>query len=121
MKIANEEIFGPLLSVRSYGTLDETIYYINRHPKPLAAYYFGPSDANRKRFIERTYSGGVTINDVILHHAVEDMPFGGVGPVVWAITMAVMGLRLSAMQKALSQHRCDSIHCNWFRHPMGHA
>ncbi|MDB5969885.1 MAG: coniferyl aldehyde dehydrogenase [Hydrocarboniphaga sp.] len=79
MKIASEETFGPLLSIISYRQLDEAIEYINSHPKPLAAYYFGPADADRRRFIENTYSGGVTLNDVILHHSVEDMPFGGVG------------------------------------------
>jgi len=79
MKIASEETFGPLLSIRSYRTIDDAIDYINAQPKPLAAYYFGPFDADCRRFVERTYSGGVTINDVVLHHSIEDMPFGGVG------------------------------------------
>jgi hypothetical protein len=48
-------------------------------PRPLAAYYFRPDDAARRRFLDRSDSGGVTINDVIVHFAVAGMPFGGVG------------------------------------------
>ncbi|MET0451670.1 MAG: coniferyl aldehyde dehydrogenase, partial [Mycobacterium sp.] len=79
MRIMQEEIFGPLLPIVTYTYLDEAINQINSRPKPLAAYYFGPDDGDRQRFLDRTYSGGVTINDVTLHYTVAGMPFGGVG------------------------------------------
>jgi coniferyl-aldehyde dehydrogenase len=79
MRIMREEIFGPLLPVLGYRSLDDVIAHINAGPKPLAAYYFGPDDEARRRFLEGTYSGGVTLNDVTLHYTVPGMPFGGVG------------------------------------------
>jgi coniferyl-aldehyde dehydrogenase len=79
MRIMQEEIFGPVLPIVSYRSIDDAIEQINSRPKPLAAYYFGPDDAARQRFLARTYSGGVTINDVTLHYTVAGMPFGGVG------------------------------------------
>lgn len=75
-----EEIFGPLLPVRTYKAFDETIDYINGAPRPLAAYYFGTDKNEETAFLHRTTSGGVCINDVIFHIAQEDMPFGGIGP-----------------------------------------
>jgi coniferyl-aldehyde dehydrogenase len=79
MRIMQEEIFGPVLPIATYRRIDDAIDYINSGPKPLAAYYFGPDDVARQRFLDRTYSGGVTINDVTLHYTVAGMPFGGVG------------------------------------------
>ena len=78
--VMQEELFGPLLPIMTYSDFDETIRYINSQPRPLAAYYFG-SDGNEERAVlERTTSGGVCINDVIMHVMQEDLPFGGVGP-----------------------------------------
>jgi coniferyl-aldehyde dehydrogenase len=79
MRVMQEEIFGPVLPIVTYRRIDDAIEHINSGPKPLAAYYFGPDDAARERFLTRTYSGGVTINDVTLHYTVAGMPFGGVG------------------------------------------
>ncbi|MDT5008219.1 MAG: coniferyl-aldehyde dehydrogenase [Mycobacterium sp.] len=79
MRIMAEEIFGPVLPIATYANIDDAIEHINAGPKPLAAYYFGPDDEARQRFLARTYSGGVTINDVTLHYTVAGMPFGGVG------------------------------------------
>jgi coniferyl-aldehyde dehydrogenase len=79
MRIMQEEIFGPLLPVATYQHIDQAVAHINAGPKPLAAYYFGPDDDARQQFLRRTYSGGVTINDVVLHYSVVGMPFGGVG------------------------------------------
>lgn len=80
MKVMQEEIFGPILPVKSYGGVDEAIDYINAHPRPLGLYYFGSDAAEEARVLERTVSGGVTVNDVIYHVAQEDLPFGGIGP-----------------------------------------
>jgi len=79
-KCMEEEIFGPLLPIRTYKDFEETIAHINANPRPLAAYYFGKDSAEEKAFLTRTTSGGVCINDVIMHIMQEDMPFGGVGP-----------------------------------------
>ncbi|MBK7250420.1 MAG: coniferyl aldehyde dehydrogenase [Gammaproteobacteria bacterium] len=75
------EIFGPLLPVRTYRHIDEAIGFINRNDHPLALYYFGrPGSAELRQLLDRTQSGGVTINDIAAHTGCEDLPFGGVGP-----------------------------------------
>lgn len=76
--IMQEEIFGPLLPVMEFEQLDEAIQYINKHEKPLALYYFGTS-AHAKEVIAKTSSGGVCVNDTIMHIANAHLPFGGVG------------------------------------------
>ena len=80
MKLMQEEIFGPVLVVKTYDQLEEAIHYINERPRPLGLYYFGSDRAECKDVLQRTTSGGVTVNDVILHTSIEDMPFGGIGP-----------------------------------------
>lgn len=79
-KVMEEEIFGPLLPIRTYRDFEETIDYVNAHPRPLAAYYFGRDKAEEEAVLKRTTSGGVCINDVIMHVGQEDLPFGGIGP-----------------------------------------
>lgn len=80
MKIMQEEIFGPVLPIKTYHSLDEAIAYVNSHPRPLALYYFGHDDDDRRKVLSRTTSGNVTINGSLTHYAQEDLPFGGVGP-----------------------------------------
>jgi coniferyl-aldehyde dehydrogenase len=79
MAAMQDEIFGPVLPVKTYGTLDEAIAYINSRPRPLALYYFGTNRARQREVLARTTSGGVTINDTLLHYLQEDLPFGGIG------------------------------------------
>jgi len=80
LALMQEEIFGPLLPILTYQSFDETIDYINRRPRPLAAYYFGSDNAEEEALIKRTTSGGVCVNDVLMHIVQEDLPFGGIGP-----------------------------------------
>jgi coniferyl-aldehyde dehydrogenase len=81
MIVMQEEIFGPILPVRSYsGGVDSAIDEVNRRDRPLGLYYFGPDETERRRVLDRTISGGVTIDDVVFHVSMEDLPFGGVGP-----------------------------------------
>ena len=80
LKMMEEELFGPLLPIRTYNNFEETISYINSKPRPLAAYYFGDDKQEETALISRTTSGGVCINDVVMQVAQEDLPFGGVGP-----------------------------------------
>jgi len=79
MKIAHEEIFGPILPIFGYGNIDDAITYVNARPRPLALHYFGGDDADRRKVLDRTTSGNVTINGTIMHVAQDDLPFGGVG------------------------------------------
>jgi coniferyl-aldehyde dehydrogenase len=79
MRLREEEIFGPILPVIPYNQPDEAIAYVNAHDRPLALYWFGTDRATRERIITETISGGVTINDCLLHIAQENQPFGGVG------------------------------------------
>ena len=79
MAAMREEIFGPVLPVIPYDSLDEAIAYVNRHPRPLALYWFGSSREHRDRVLRGTISGGVATNDACWHVAQEYLPFGGVG------------------------------------------
>ncbi|MDG9852658.1 coniferyl aldehyde dehydrogenase [Pseudomonas nitroreducens] len=80
MKIMQEEIFGPLLPVIPYQTLDQALSYINERDRPLALYFFGYDKREQDHVLAQTHSGGVCLNDTLLHVAQDDMPFGGVGP-----------------------------------------
>jgi len=79
MAVMREEIFGPLLPVETYETIDEAIARVAARPSPLAFYYFGRDAARRDRVMRETLAGGVTINDTLWHFGHEDLPFGGVG------------------------------------------
>lgn len=80
MKVMQDEIFGPVLPIKTYKGIDEAIDYVNAHDRPLGLYYFGEDAGERERVLTRTISGGVTVNDVIMHVSMDDLPFGGVGP-----------------------------------------
>ncbi|MEW5735085.1 MAG: coniferyl aldehyde dehydrogenase [Thermodesulfobacteriota bacterium] len=80
MDLSREEIFGPILPVYEYQDLNEAIRFINARPRPLALYLFTERRKNREKVLVRTTSGGVTINDTMLHVAQDDLPFGGIGP-----------------------------------------
>ena len=79
MAIMREEVFGPLLPVETYSTLDDAMAKINARPQPLALYWFGSSAAHRERVLRETLAGGVTVNDTLWHFAHPGLPFGGVG------------------------------------------
>lgn len=80
MKVMQDEIFGPILPIKSYTNTSDAVGYINDHARPLGLYYFGDDANEREMVLNNTTSGGVTVNDVIFHVAQEDLPFGGVGP-----------------------------------------
>ncbi len=79
MAIMREEIFGPLLPIETYTTLDDAIAKINGRPHPLAFYYFGREGTKSGRVLRETLAGGVTVNDTLWHFAHKNLPFGGVG------------------------------------------
>ena len=79
MDVMQEEIFGPLLPVVPYKSLADAINFINDRPRPLALYYLGHNEAHIDRVLKETTSGGVAINETMVHVAQDDLPFGGVG------------------------------------------
>jgi coniferyl-aldehyde dehydrogenase len=80
MNVMQEEIFGPVLPIKTYKNVKDAVAYINAHDKPLGLYYFGTDSAEQEFVLANTQSGGVTVNDVVFHVAMEDLPFGGIGP-----------------------------------------
>jgi len=79
MTVMQEEIFGPVLPIKATQGTADAIDYVNAHDRPLGLYYFGSDSGEERRVLDATISGGVTVNDVIFHVAMEDLPFGGVG------------------------------------------
>ena len=77
--LMKEEIFGPILPVVPYETIDEAIAFINARPRPLALYYFDHSSKRIRDILARTHAGGVCINDTLLQVTQEELPFGGIG------------------------------------------
>ena len=78
-RILHEEIFGPILPIVTIADAAAAIAYVNHRPNPLALYWFGKDKKNMQRVLAETRSGGVTINDTLLHAAVQSLPFGGIG------------------------------------------
>ncbi|HZZ30808.1 MAG TPA: coniferyl aldehyde dehydrogenase [Phenylobacterium sp.] len=101
MKVMQEEIFGPVLPVMTYKTVVEAIAYVNAHDRPLGLYYFGDDAAEEAQVLAHTTSGGVTVNDVIFHVAMEDLPFGGVGPSGMGRYHGVDGFREFSHRKSI--------------------
>ena len=77
--ILQEEIFGPALVLLPYEQLDRALADIHSRERPLALYYFGQSEEEQRHVLQNTISGGVSINDVMMHAALHDAPFGGIG------------------------------------------
>lgn len=80
MQVMQDEIFGPLLPLVPYDQLDEALAYVNQRPRPLALYYFGYDRSEQQHVLQHSHSGGVCLNDTLLHVAQDDLPFGGIGP-----------------------------------------
>ncbi|HMT43835.1 MAG TPA: coniferyl aldehyde dehydrogenase [Chakrabartia sp.] len=122
MKVMQEEIFGPLLPVKTYANIDEAIDYVNAHDRPLGLYYFGQDKAEEQRVLSRTVSGGVTVNDVIFHNAMEDLPFGGVGPSGMGNYHGMDGFKTFSHARAVyRQPGLDVAGMGGFRPPYGKA
>ncbi len=106
MQLMQEEIFGPVLPVLGYDRLDDAIAHINAGPRPLALYWFGRGDAARDDVLRRTVSGGVSVNDTLVHIAHHNLPFGGVGDSGWGAYHGEAGfLRFCHQKSVLAQSR----------------
>ena len=101
MQVLREEIFGPLLPIKTYRTFSTAIDYINTQQRPLAAYYFGEDAGERQQVLARTTSGALVINDVMSHVLFEELPFGGVGPSGMGAYHGVYGFRTFSHAKAV--------------------
>ncbi len=122
MAAMQEEIFGPVLPVKTYKAIDEAIDYVNAHDRPLGLYYFGENAAERETVLTRTISGGVTVNDVVFHVSMEDLPFGGVGPSGMGSYHGIEGFReFSHARSVYTQPKIDVAKLGGFKPPYGPA
>ncbi|MDR0225643.1 MAG: coniferyl aldehyde dehydrogenase [Burkholderiaceae bacterium] len=101
MQLMQEEIFGPILPVISYDRFDDVVQAINAGPRPLALYWFGRDEKTRDAVLARTVSGGVSVNDTLLHFAHDNLPFGGVGDSGWGAYHSEQGFVRLSHQKAV--------------------
>ncbi|HEV8077728.1 MAG TPA: aldehyde dehydrogenase family protein, partial [Marinobacter sp.] len=79
MQVMQDEIFGPILPIVAYETLDDALRFIHDRPRPLALNYFGYNQDEQQKVVASTHSGGMCINDALMHVAQDDLPFGGIG------------------------------------------
>ncbi len=122
MTVMQEEIFGPVLPVMTYKSIDQAVDYINEHDRPLGLYYFGEDKGEQERVLTRTISGGVTTNDVVFHVSMEDLPFGGVGPSGMGSYHAIEGFREFSHARAVyHQPKIDIAKLGGLKPPYGKA
>ncbi len=122
MEVMRQEIFGPILPVMTYRSVDEAIGYVNAHDRPLGLYYFGEDGSEREQVLARTISGGVTVNDVILHIAQDDLPFGGIGPSGMGAYHGPEGFKAFSHARAIyRQPRWDVAALSGLKPPYGAA
>jgi aldehyde dehydrogenase (NAD+) len=105
MDILKEEIFAPLLPVMTYKALDEAIAYIEARDKPLALYVYSDNEANVRRILDRTSSGGVTVNGVFSHYLENLLPFGGVNQSGTGSYHGYFGFKAFSHERAVYLHR----------------
>ena len=122
MKVMQDEIFGPILPVKTYKGIDQAIDYVNAHDRPLGLYYFGDDRAEREQVLSRTISGGVTINDVLFHVGIDDLPFGGIGPSGMGSYHGPEGFKTFSHARSIyTQPNIDIAKLAGFRPPFGKA
>ena len=105
MKILQEEIFAPVLPVMTYDNLDQAIGYIEAREKPLALYVYSPNEANVQRVLDRTSSGGVTVNGVFSHYLENRLPFGGVNGSGMGSYHGYFGFKAFSHERAIYLHQ----------------
>ncbi|MEM7100164.1 MAG: coniferyl aldehyde dehydrogenase [Pseudomonadota bacterium] len=120
LQVMQDEIFGPVLPVKSYDRVEETVDYINDNARPLGLYYFGTDQQEENQVLNHTTSGGVTVNDVIMHIAQEDLPFGGVGPSGMGSYHGFDGFKTFSHAKAIyTQSKVNVAELGGLRPPYG--
>lgn len=120
MTVMQEEIFGPVLPVRKYDSIDGAIAEVNRRDRPLALYYFGSDEAERRGVLDRTISGGVSLDDTIFHVSMEELPFGGIGPSGMGAYHGEPGFRTFSHAKSVfKQSKLDVAKLGGLKPPYG--
>jgi coniferyl-aldehyde dehydrogenase len=119
MLVMREEIFGPVLPIIGYRNLDDALARIRSRPHPLALYYFGADDGQARKVLDGTASGGVTINDVMTHMYVADMPFGGIGASGMGVYQGEAGFRNFSHARAVCRQSEAREAVEFFRAPYG--
>jgi coniferyl-aldehyde dehydrogenase len=101
LQLMQEEVFGPILPIKTYREIDQVIDSINSRPRPLCLYYFGDDAGERSRLVSHTTSGGVTVNDVLIHALIESLPFGGIGASGMGVYRGIDGFRAFSHPRAV--------------------
>jgi coniferyl-aldehyde dehydrogenase len=108
--VMQDEIFAPILPLMHYETLDDAIQFVNERPRPLALYVFGDNYSGLEKVRNKTVSGGLCINEVLIHVAQHDLPFGGVGDSGTGAYHGKAGFeRLSHMKPVFVQSKLNGL------------
>jgi aldehyde dehydrogenase (NAD+) len=105
MRILQEEIFAPVLPVMTYDTLDQAIGYIEARDKPLALYIYSNDDVHVQKVLDRTSSGGVTVNGLFSHYLENRLPFGGVNTSGMGSYHGYFGFKAFSHERAIYLHQ----------------
>ena len=116
--ILQNEIFGPVLPIVSYDSIDKAIEFINRREHALALYYFGRNKVEQQRVLKNTWSGGITINEVMMHVMMSDLPGGGVGESGIGRYIGQDGFRTFSNARSVFEHGWFNIN-KYMRPPYG--
>jgi coniferyl-aldehyde dehydrogenase len=104
-RVLHEEVFGPILPIVVIANTDAAIQFVNNKPNPLALYWFGKDKKNLQKVLQETRSGGVTINETLLHATVESLPFGGTGSSGMGAYHGKAGFDIFSHRKSILQVR----------------
>ena len=105
MRILQEEVFGPVIPVMTYDSIDEAINYIEQRDKPLALYIYSPDPAQVDKVLQRTSSGGVTVNGVFSHYLENNLPFGGINQSGTGSYHGYFGFKAFSHERAVYRHK----------------
>ena len=115
LNVMQQEIFGPILPIIPYQSIDQAIEYVQQRPRPLALYILSFNKAIQQKILQHTHAGGVTINDTLLHFGQKDMPVGGVGPSGMGYYHGIEGFKTFSSVKGV--HAKGKIDAVSFIHP----
>ena len=119
MLVMQEEIFGPIMPVKTYNQIDEVVDYINLHERPLGLYYFGNKKSEEEFVMSNTVSGGAALNDVIFQFIQDDLPFGGIGPSGMGNYHGIEGFRTFSHARGVYKQTSFETFLKLMRPPFG--
>ena len=119
MLVMQEEIFGPIMPVKTYNQIDEVVDYINLHERPLGLYYFGNKKSEEEFVMSNTVSGGAALNDVIFQFIQDDLPFGGIGPSGMGNYHGIEGFRTFSLARGVYKQTSFETVLKLMRPPFG--